>query len=241
MLRWKRSSRVIARWFLRNGLRAALAIAAKDLRAEIRSRTALVSAVALAALILVIFNLARDPTVLRPQLIAPSALWITCTFASMTALGRAFQVEVEHGAIDALLLAPVPREAIYLGKLLGNLVFVAVVEAVTLPLLVLFFNLDLRGTLPSLALVALVATVGFVAVGTVFGALAVRVRYRELLLPLLLLPFMIAPLVGAVHATSNILDGRPFSENAGWLRLLFGYDIVFVTVGLLVFPALLDE
>lgn len=222
-------------------MRAALAIAAKDLRAEARSRTALVSAVALAALILVIFYLARDPTVLRPQLIAPSALWITCTFASMTALGRAFQMEVEHGAIDALLLAPVPREAIYLGKFLGNLVFVGVVEAVTLPLLVLFFNLGLWGALPALAIVALLATVGFVAVGTVFGALVARVRYRELLLPLLLLPFMVAPLVSAVQITSGILEGRSLAHNPGSLRLLFGYDIVFVTVGLLVFPALLDE
>ncbi len=229
------------RWLLRDGLRAALAIAAKDLRAEARSRTALVAAVALAALMLVVFNLARDPTALRPQLVAPSALWITCTFASMTALGRAFQIESENGALDALLLAPVPREAIYLGKLLGNLLFVGIVEAVTLPLLVLFFNLDLRGSLPGLVLVAVLTSIAFVAVGTVFGAVSVRVRYRELLLPLLLLPFMVAPLVSAVHITSSILDGRSLASNAGWLRLLVSYDIVFVTMGFLVFPALLDE
>lgn len=194
-----------------------------------------------AALILVIFNFARDPTALRAQQLAPSALWITCTFAAVTALNRAFQVELENGAMDALLLAPVPREGIYLGKFLSNLGFVGVVEGVTLPLFVLFFNLDVGRALPGLVLVTALASVGFVAVGTVFSALTVRVRFTELLLPLLLLPFMVPPLVGAVQMTSSLLNGRPLLESAGWLRLLVAYDVVFVTLCVLVFPALVDE
>lgn len=220
---------------------AALAIAGKDLRAELRRRTALVSAIAFAALILVIFNFARDPTSLRAQELAPSAFWITCAFAAVTALSRAFAVELEHGALDGLLLAPVPREALFLGKFLGNLLFVLGVECITLPLFVLFFNVNLRGALPGMTLVALLASIGFVAVGTVFSALTARVRFNELMLPVLLLPFMLVPLAGAAQVTASLLNGRPLLESAGWLRLLLVYDITFVTVSFLVFPALFDE
>ena len=222
-------------------MRAALAIAAKDIRGELRRRAALVSALVFAALILVIFNFARDPASLRPDALAPSALWITCTFASVTALNRAFAVELDHGALDGLLLAPVGREAIYLGKFLGNLAFVGIVEAVTLPLFVLFFNLELHGALPGLVLLAVLASVGFVAVGTVFSALTARVRFNELMLPVLLLPFMVPPLMGAAQVTTRLLAGRPLAESLGWLRILVTYDIVFVTLCLLVFPAVLDE
>ena len=199
------------------------------------------AALVLAALILVIFNFARDPTVVRAPALAPSALWVTITFASVTALNRAFAMELDHGALDGLLLAPVGREAIYLGKLLGNLAFTAFVQAVTFPLFVLFFNLDIGGALPGLLALALLATVGFTAVGTVFSALTVRVQFNELMLPVLLLPFMVPPLIGAAQVTSRLLAGRPLAESAAWLQILATYDIVFLTLCILVFPAVLDE
>jgi heme exporter protein B len=178
---------------------------------------------------------------MRAADIAPSALWITCTFASVTALNRAFAVELDHGALDGLLLAPVGREAIYIGKFLGNLAFVGIVEAATFPLFVLFFNLDLHGALPGLVALAALASVGFVAVGTVFSALTVRVQFNELMLPVLLLPFMVPPLIGAAQVTSRLLAGRPLAESAGWLQILLIYDIVFLTLSVLVFPAVVDE
>ncbi len=226
---------------MRDALRLALVIAGKDLRAELRSRTALLSAVVFAALVLVVFNFARDPTAFPASELAPSALWITFAFGAIIALNRAFAMEREHAALDGLLLAPVPREALYLGKLLANLAFVGIVEAVTLPLFVLFFDVDLAGALGGLLVVIVLATVGFVAVGTVFSAMAVRTRFAELLLPVLLLPFMVPPLVGAASLTSRLLGGRPFSEMAGLLRLLALYDIVFVTLCTLLFPAVMDE
>ncbi|HVL18893.1 MAG TPA: heme exporter protein CcmB, partial [Gemmatimonadales bacterium] len=124
-------------------LRLALVIAGKDLRAELRSRTAILSAVVFAALVLVVFNFARDPTALAAVDLAPSVLWVTFALAAMLALNRAFTIEQENAALDGLLLAPVPREALFAGKLLANLAFVGTVEAVTLPLFVLFFNVDL--------------------------------------------------------------------------------------------------
>jgi len=223
------------------GLRLALVVAGKDIRAELRSKTALLSATVFAALVLVIFNFARDPTALSAGDLAPSALWVTFAFAAMVAMNRAFTVEREHDAIDGLLLAPIPRGALFAGKLLANLAFVAAVEAVALPLFVLFFNVDLSRSLWGIVGTAVLATIGFVAVGTVFGAMAVRTRFAELLLPVLLLPFMVPPLVGAVQVTSRLLADRPLSEMLGWLRILAAYDVVFVTLAALVFSFVVDE
>jgi heme exporter protein B len=222
-------------------IRLALTIAAKDIRAELRSRTALLSAVVFAALVLVIFNFARDPTALAAVDLAPSVLWVTFALAAMVALNRAFTIERENGALDGLLLAPVPREALFFGKLLANLAFVGTVEAVTLPLFVLFFNVDLGRALPGIVGVTVLATIGFVAVGTIFSAMAVRTRFAELMLPVLLLPFMVPPLIGAVQVTARLLDARPLSEMLGWLRLLALHDIVFVTLCTLAFAAVMDE
>jgi heme exporter protein B len=200
-----------------------------------------VSALVFAALVLVIFNFARDPTALSATDLAPSALWVTFALASMVALNRAFTIERENGALDGLLVAPVPREAIFLGKLLANLAFVGTIELVTLPLFTLFFNVSLWSVLPGILGVAALATVGFVAVGTIFSAMAVRTRFAELMLPVLLLPFMVPPLIGAAQVTSRLLAGRPLSEMLGWLRLLALYDVVFVTLCTLVFFAVVDE
>ena len=151
-------------------LRLVLVIAAKDIRAELRSRTALLSSVVFAALVLVIFNFARDPTAVAAVDLAPSVLWVTFALAAMVALNRAFTIERENGALDGLLLAPVPRGSVFLGKLLANLAFVGAVEAVTLPLFVLFFNVSLGHALPGLVGLTLLATIGFVSVGTIFSA-----------------------------------------------------------------------
>lgn len=222
-------------------LRLALAIAGKDIRGELRSRTALLSALVFAALVLVVFNFARDPTVLGGADLAPSVLWVTFALAAMLALNRAFTVERENGALDGLLLAPVPRGALFAGKLLANLAFVGTVEAVTLPLFVLFFNVDLGSALLGIVAVTVLATIGFVSVGTIFSAMAVRTRFAELMLPVLLLPFMVPPIIGAVQVTSRLLAGRPLTEMWGWLRLLALYDIVFVTLCTLAFFAVVDE
>jgi heme exporter protein B len=222
-------------------LRLVLAIAAKDIRAELRSRTALLSAVVFAALVLVIFNFARDPTAVAAVDLAPSVLWVTFALAAMVALNRAFTVERENGALDGLLLAPVPRGAVFLGKLVANLAFVGTVEAVALPLFVLFFNVNLGHALPGLLGVTVLATIGFVAVGTLFSAMAVRTRFAELMLPVLLLPFMVPPLIGAVQVTARLLADRPLSEMMGWLRLLALYDVVFVTLCTMAFASVVDE
>jgi heme exporter protein B len=226
---------------MRRALRHALAIAGKDLRLELRSRTSLLSATVFAALVLIVFNFARDPTAVATIDLAPSVLWVTVSFASVVAMNRAFTVERENAAFDGLLLAPVSREMLYVGKYLANLAFVLVVEAITLPLFVLFFNVDLRHALPGLLLTMLLATAGFVAVGTVFSAMVVRTRFAELMLPILLLPFMVPPLIYAVKTTVPLFAGRPLSDVVEGLRFLALYDVAFITLSVLLFSAVVDE
>jgi heme exporter protein B len=222
-------------------LRQAWLIAAKDLRLEFRSRTAFLSSLVFTALVLAIFNFARDPTVLSGADLAPGILWITFCFAGLLGLNRAFQLERENRTLDGLLLAPLSRSALYLGKAIANLVFVGTVEAIALPLFALFFNVPILPVLGPLVGVIALATVGFVFVGTLLSAIAVNTRFAELMLPVLLLPFLVPPITSAVQLTARLFAGRPFSELTAWLKLLVGYDIVVIVTALLVFEYTLDE
>lgn len=216
-------------------------VARKDLLVEFRARTGIVSAAAFVILVLLAFNFGLDRTAVAAVDIAPSILWVTFTFAAIVALNRAFQLELENQAFDGLLLAPIGRGSIYVGKLIANLVFVATIEAIGVPLVALFFNVRiLPYVLPLVGIIAL-ATIGFVAVGTLFSAMTVRTRFAELLLPVLLLPFMIPPLMWAARATGALLTDRPLSDITGWLKMLAAYDIVFVSLALLLFPETVTE
>jgi heme exporter protein B len=222
-------------------LRHAWYVARKDLVVEFRSRTAILAAAAFVVLVFVVFNFGRDPTAVSNVDLAPSILWVTLTFAAILALNRAFQLELDNQALDGLLLAPIERSSIYLGKLIANLLFVATIEIIAVPLLALFFNVRILPVLGPLSGVIALATIGFVSVGTLFSAMTVRTRFAELLLPVLLLPFMIPPLIWAVLATARLLADRPLSDIAGGLKMLAAYDIVFVAVALLLFPATVNE
>lgn len=222
-------------------LREAWLIAAKDLRLEFRSRTAFLSSLVFTALVLAIFNFARDPTLLTGRDLAPGILWITFCFAGLLGLNRAFQLERENRTLDGLLLSPASRTALYLGKAIANLVFVGLVEAIALPLFALFFNVPLLPVLAPLVGVIALATIGFVFVGTLLSAIAVNTRFAELMLPVLMLPFLVPPITAAVQLTARLFAGRPFSELTAWLKLLVGYDVVVVVTALLVFEYTLDE
>jgi heme exporter protein B len=222
-------------------VREALLIAAKDLTIEWRTRTAFVSAAAFAVLVLAVIFFSRDPTAVSASAIAPGALWVTLVFATMLGMHRAFGVERERRAMDALLLSPASRDAVFWGKWLGNLAFVGTIEALALPVAFLFYDLGGWHRLPLVAGVILLATVAFVAVGTLVGAMTARTRHGELLLVLLLLPFLFPPAVAGVQVTARVLEGRPLSEVQGWLKLTAAFDIVFLTLAALLFPATLDE
>lgn len=222
-------------------LATALTVARKDLLIELRSRSVLLSALAFALLALTIFFFAWDPTAVASLDLAPGVLWVIFTFSGLLGLHRSFGVEQPTRAIDALLAAPVDREAIYLGKMLANLAFVAVVQAVSLPAVALLYNVPVGAyALPLVGVVAL-AAIGLVAVGTLFSAMAVNTRLAELLLPLLALPFFVPVILPAAQATARLMSGRAVSEVADYLKLLAAFDIVFLVVCTLAYPYTLEE
>jgi heme exporter protein B len=222
-------------------LRVTAAIARKDLKVEWRTKTAFMSSLVFAVLVLAVLYFARDKTSVGDFDLAPGALWVTFTFAGMLGLNRAFLLERENRALDGLRLSPVTPTALFLGKVIGNLIFLGVVELVSLPLFILFYDVPIWRQLPILLAVVALATVGYVAVGTLLSAMVVRTRFSEVMLPVLLLPFLVPPIVSAVQLTWRILALRPLSEMTGWLSLLAAFDIIFFTLSLLLFEAILVE
>jgi heme exporter protein B len=220
---------------------AALLVARKDLSIEFRTRTAFFSALVFALLSIVIFYFSWDPTAVAAIDLAPGVLWIIFTFSGLLGLQRSFNVEIADRAIDGLLASPISREAIYLGKALGNLGFVAAVQVVAIPTLALFYDVPLGGILPALSGIALLAAIGLVAVGTLFASMTVNTRLAELLLPMLALPFFVPIVLPAAQATAKLLAGRPVSDVASWLKLLAAFDIVFVLACVVAFPHTLEE
>lgn len=224
-----------------SGWRAALAIAGKDLRIERRSRTALLTASTFAVLIQLVFVFARDTATTTLAMVAPSVLWITMALTSLLALNRAFLLEREHAAMEGILLAPVPRAALFWGKWLGNLSFVALVQLLAFLVWVLFFNVAPSVSLLLVFTLTLAAAAGFTAAGTLLAAMTARTRHAELLLPVLLLPFLVPPVFAGAQATMRLLAGRPMDELVGWLRLLVVYDVAFLALATLLFPIVVDE
>ena len=222
-------------------LHAAFLVARKDLAIEYRTRTAFFSALVFALLGLTIFYFAWDPTAVAAIDLAPGVLWVIFTFSGLLGLQRSFGVEQADRAMDALLSAPVEREAIYLGKAFANLLFMAGVQCVALPAVALFYNVPLGGIALPLAALAVVAAVGIVAVGTLFSAMAVNTRLAELLLPMLSLPFFLPIVMAAAQTTARLLAGRPVSEAWPWLRILLAFDLVFVVACTLAFPFTVQE
>jgi heme exporter protein B len=222
-------------------MRGAWAIAVKDLTIEFRTRSAFLSAVVFALLAIVIFFFAWDPTAVAALDLAPGVLWVVFTFSGLLGLHRSFGIEHEERAIDALIASPISRESIFLGKAIANLVFVIAVQAVAIPAIALFYNLNLDALALGVAGVAILAAVGLVAVGTLFSAMASNTRLAELLLPMLSLPFFVPIVLPAAQATAKLLSGRPAVEVMSWLRLLVAFDLVFVVACTLAYRFTLEE
>lgn len=220
---------------------AAWIIARKDLAIELRTRSAFLSVVVFTLLGLAIFYFAWDPSGVSALDLAPGVLWVTFTFAGLLGLHRSFGAEVQDRAIDALLVAPVEREAIYIGKAAANAIFVCAVLAIAVPAVALFYNLPFGRSLAALGFVAVLAAIGLVAVGTLFNAMAVNTRMAELLLPMLSLPFFVPIVLPSAQASTLLLAGRPFAEALPWLKILIAFDIVFAVACAVAYPYTLEE
>lgn len=220
--------------------RRAFIVVWKDLLVERRSKETLNGLLFFSLLLLFLFQFALGPDRERLTGALAGLLWLGFILSGLLALGRTFIAERENDCWDGLLLAPGDKSAIYLGKLIGNLVLMLAVEAMLVGLFVVFLNLDIARALPGLALVAGLGTLGLASVGTLFAAMTAHVRARELLFPVLLLPIQVPVLLGAVKATEAILLGEPLGSVAHWLKLLAAADVIYLTVGVLTFDAILE-
>ena len=218
----------------------ARAVAWKDLTAERHSRANFNAVVFLAALTLLLFGFALGPDHEALRGAAAGVLWLTVLFSGVLAFNRSYQLELEGGALDTLLLYPGERWPIFIGKLAANLVFVLLVEAIIIPLAAALYDLPLLRPLPGLIGVLLLGTVGFVTLGTFYAAMASRVRAREVLLPLLLFPMLVPLLVAAVAATTAVLAGDPMGYGRAWVRLLVAFDIIVLVASILAFEQVIE-
>jgi heme exporter protein B len=214
-------------------LRQVMVITTKDLRAEMRTKEAINASIAFAIVILLILSFAFDPSEDTTREISGGLLWIVFTFAGTLVLNRSFARELPNDCLDGLLAAPVPGSVIFLGKALSNFVLILVVEAVALPVFGIFYNVRWTRQFWPLMLVQALGTWGLTAIGTVFSALTVNIRLREVMLPVLVYPLMIPMLLGAMLLTAQLVMGQPIAgDSVVWLRLLFGFDIIFTALAL---------
>jgi heme exporter protein B len=224
---------------MRDSLAVIWSIGRKDLLLEIRNKDVVVAVAGFALLILVIFTFTLNLTPDNAKLVGPGVLWAAVAFAGVTGLNRAFALEVEGNTLEALMLAPISRDLIFLGKALGNFLFITVALIVVLPVFAVLFNLVVFRW--EMLAISLLTTIGFSAVGTLFAAMSVRVRAREVMLPLLFLPVVTPLIMAAVESTSHVVNGRSWSDMSQWLQLAVAFDVAFVVVSAFVFQHILED
>jgi len=216
-----------------------LAIFWKDILAEFRTKEIVTSVLVFALLVLVIFSFAFGTRADAMELVAPGILWTALTFGGVLGFNRVFIMEKENSRLEGLMLCPVDRAVIYWGKLAGSFTFILAVAVVITPIFLVLLNLPLF--LPRLALIIVLATLGFAAVGTLFSAVAINTRARDIMLPILFLPIAVPVIVAAVKATALVIAGRPWGDMLVWLQIIIVFDIIYLVIATLVFEFVVEE
>jgi len=216
-----------------------IAITWKDTISETRAKEIIFSVLVFALLVIVVFNFAFGANLETMRLVAPGILWVTLVFAGVLSLNRAFIPENEQGCLEGLMASPISREVIYIGKMLGSLLFMLIIEAIALPAFALLFNLPVLSL--QLVTITVLTTIGFVAVGTLFSALAVNTKAREMVLPILFLPIVVPIIISAVRASGLALSGEPWASLFSWLQIIVAFDVIFIAVSLLIFSFVVEE
>lgn len=219
--------------------KAIFAIAWKDLAAELRSRELLTAMFVFSTLVIMIFYFALELDVQSRKNVTAGVLWVTFAFAGTIGLNRAMAIEKDRGCLDGLLLAPVDRSAIYFGKAISSLVFMLLVEGITLPVYSVLYNTNLLNG--GLATVILLGSIGYIAAGTILSTMTIQTRTRDMLLPILLFPVLVPVLVAGVKASSGFLHNSPVSEILPWLNILVFYDVIFIALAVMVFDFVVEE
>ena len=219
--------------------RAVGAILWKDLSAEFSSKELISAMLVFSLLVVLIFNFALQLDRSARENVAAGVLWVTAVFSGTLGLNRSLSQEKDRGSLDGLLLTPVDRSSLYFGKMLGNWLFMLVVQAVILPVFSVLYNVPML--LPLNLVVVLLGTLGYAGVGTLLASMAVHSRSRDVMLPILLLPVAVPVLVAAVQASGGLLEKRAWDELSQWFSLLIGYDVIFIAVAFMAFDYVVEE
>jgi heme exporter protein B len=221
-------------------VRQTLTITLKDLRSELRTKEALNASLSFAIVILLLISFAFDPDSELIREMAGGLLWIVFAFAGALILNRSFSRELPNDCLDALVASPVPGSAIFLGKALANLALLLAIELLCLPVFGIFYNVRWTEQAPSLLLVIVLTTWGLTVIGTMFSALTVNLRLRELMMPALVYPIMIPCLMAAMRLTTPLVTGEPLAEDLYFaLRLVITFDVINTALALVLVETVL--
>jgi heme exporter protein B len=213
----------------------------KDLLSEWRGKEMISSMLVFGLLVIVVFSFPFEPDTEETARLMPGLLWIAMGFAAVLGLNRSFSGELRLGALQGLLLAPMDRSAIYLGKLLGNLTFMLLADGILLLCFAVLYNFSVLPILGRLLLVVFLGTAGFAIVGTLFSAIALNTRMSEVLLPILQLPITVPLMIAAIEATAALSRPAEIGSYAGWLQMLIAFDIIFFVLCLWLFEFVIEE
>ena len=217
-----------------------IALVLKDVAIEMRRKESVASMMMFGLLVIVVFNFAFEPAGAERDLVAPGVLWVALTFAGIIGLNRTLAIDLDNDVMQGLLLAPVSRGGLYVGKVLSNFLFMLLADTVVLVLFVVFYDLPLDGRLLWIALIAVLGTLGFAVVGTILAAISAATRMREVMLPVLQIPLTLPMIMSAVGATALVL-GEDRAGLGTWMNLLIGFDIIFFVISYLVFDYVVEE
>ncbi len=220
-------------------LKTVLSILRKDLQVELRGRELVTSMGLFALLSVMIFSFALELDRQARQEVIGGVLWVTVVFASILGLNRGMAMEREGGGMDAMLIAPIERAAIFCGKLVANFLFALIVGLVLLVVMTVLYNITILR--PWLLVVLVLGTLGFSTIGTLLAAMTAQTRSRESLLPIVMMPIALPVLLAAVRASAGILNETPMDDWIGWMQILVLVDVVFLAMCLLLFEFVVEE
>ncbi len=218
------------------------ALVLKDFAVELRRKETVISMIMFGLLVMVIFSFAFEPTGNDQidNLVAPGVLWVALTFAGMIGLNRSLAIDLDNDALQGLLLAPIDRSSLYVGKVLSNFLFMLLSDIVVLVLFVVFNNLQIDSTILWVALVTVLGTFGFAVVGTILSMISSNTRMREVMLPVLQIPLTLPMIISAVGATALILEGDDEGLSL-FISLVIAFDIIYLVISYLVFEYVVEE
>ena len=222
-------------------LKQILAILRKDILLELRSKDIIVSMSVFAFIVVIVFNFTFDPTTQQIKNSAPGILWVALLFSGNIGLSRAFAREQENSMMQGMLLCPVDRSLIYVAKVIGNVIFMTFVQLIILPVMVILLDLSIGKVLPQLLVVLFLGTLGFAGIGTLFSTISANTKSREVMLPILLFPVSVPVILSATKSTAYLISGQDIGQSLSWIKLLIGFDVIFLVICFLLYEYVIEE